>query len=157
MTSRLRGTHPRPALLIAAALAGAWAATGCRRQAASAMDEEVVALVNGEIISRAEFDKELARELQSLAPSEPRSSEQIGPYRRALLDTMIDRTLLLQAARKVNISAAPEEVDRRILRISSDYPAEGFSATLARGKLSLPELRRKTAELLMIEKLFDDH
>jgi peptidyl-prolyl cis-trans isomerase C len=146
----------RPAVLVAAALAGACAAAGCRRETTSALDGEVVALVNGEIISRVDFEKELARE-RSLDSAETRSPEQVDPYRRALLDTMVDRALLLQAARKVNISASPAEVDRRILRISSDYPAEGFDEALARGNLSLPDLRRKTAELLMIEKLFEDH
>jgi peptidyl-prolyl cis-trans isomerase C len=157
--SRLRGTRfgPRPTVLAVAALVGAWVSAGCRTRAAPPTDDEVVARVNGEILSRAAFEKELERELESLDPVEPRGPEQIGPIRLALLDTTIDRMLLLQAARKVNISAAPEEVDERILRISSDYPAEGFEKALARGKLSMPELRRRTAELLMLEKLFEEH
>jgi peptidyl-prolyl cis-trans isomerase C len=157
VTSRPRIGRSNRAALIAAALAAVCAASGCRTESASALDGEVAALVNGEIISRADLAKELARDLEWLDPAEPLSPEQLEPYRRALLESMIDRALLLQAARKLNLSAAPEEVDRRILRISSDYPAAGFDAALARSKLSAPELRRRTAELLMIEKLFDEH
>jgi peptidyl-prolyl cis-trans isomerase C len=147
----------RAARLVAVPLAVCCAAGGCRSEKTSAIDDDVVALVNGEILSRGEFEIELARELQSNDPVEPRSPEQVEPYRRALLDTLIERALLLQAARKANITAPPEEVDRRVLRISSDYPAEGFDEALAKGKLSMPELRRKTAALLVIEKLFEEH
>ena len=157
MTSRPQLNPSRPAVLVAAALAGACAASGCHRENASALDDEVVALVNGEMISRAEFERELGRELQSLGAVETRSPEQLEPFRRALLDSLIDRRLLLQAARQVNLSATSEEVDRRILRITSDYPAAGFDQALAQGRLSMPELRRKTAELVIIEKLFEEH
>ena len=143
--------------LAVAPLALLCAGAQCRSEKTSALDDQVVALVNGEIISRDEFEIELARELQSVDPVEPRSPEQIEPYRRALLDTLVDRALLLQAARKANLTASPEEVDRRVLRISSDYSAEGFAEALAQGKLSMPELRRKTAALLVIEKLFEEH
>lgn len=151
---------PAPRLPVRlAAIAGVllFAAGQCRSEKTSALDDQVVALVNGEILSRDEFEIELARELQSVEPVEPRSPEQIEPYRRALLETLVDRALLLQAAKKANIAAKPEEVDRRVLRISSDYPAEGFDEALAQGKLSMPELRRKTAALLVIEKLFEEH
>ena len=155
---RLRSRFAAAAARLAVApLVLVCAAAQCRSEKTSAIDDEVVALVNGEIVSRAEFEVELARELQSIGPEEPRSPEQIEPYRRALLDTLVDRALLLQAARKANLTAPPEEVDRRVLRISSDYPAEGFDEALAQGKLSRPELRRKTAALLVIEKLFEEH
>lgn len=157
--SRASGSSPafRAARLLAAPWVVLCAFAGCRTEKTSPIDDQVVALINGEILSRAEFEIELARELRSIDPVEPRSPEQIEPYRRALLDTMIDRALLLQAARKANLTAAPEDVDRRVLRISSDYPAEGFDEALAQGKLSMPELRRKTASLLLIEKLFEEH
>lgn len=130
---------------------------GCPKKQADTIDPSIVATVNGEILSRAEFEKELHRNLESVDPIEPRSPEQVEPVRRALLDEMVDRVLLLQAARALNLSATPDEVDRRILRISSDYPAEGFDEALTQGQLSKAELKRKTASLLIIEKLFDEH
>jgi peptidyl-prolyl cis-trans isomerase C len=52
---------------------------------------------------------------------------------------------------------SPEEVDRRVMRVSSDYPAEGFSEALSQGQLTLAELKQKTLQLLSIEKLFEQH
>jgi peptidyl-prolyl cis-trans isomerase C len=132
-------------------------AAGCTEKKEAQVDASVVATVNGEIISRADFARDLTRELASADPVEPRSPEQVEPYRRALLDELVDQALLQQAARKLSITATPEEVDRRVLRISADYPAEGFDEALAQGQLSMAELKRKTAALLVIEKLFDEH
>lgn len=133
------------------------ALVGCHRPKGLPYDPNVVATVNGEPITRAAFEKDLRRDLQMVDPIAPRSPEQLEPYRRALLDTLIERTLLLQEARRKSLTVQPEEVDRRVLRISADYPAEGFEAALAQGELSLAELKQKTADLLLIEKLFTEH
>ena len=153
------GALPRIATLALATLAGVGAIglAGCTEKKTPAFDENVVAMVNGEFLSRAEFEKALLRDLEGIDPVEPRSPEQIEPYRRALLDTLIERALLMQQARKLNIQITPEELDRRILRISADYPADGFEQALAQGRISMAELKRDTAALLTIEKLFDEH
>lgn len=142
--------------IVAAALV-VCALGACKQEKAPEMDPEVVAIVNGEPISRSVFEKELTRELRSFEPVEPQRPEQVEPYRRALLNEMIDRTLLLQAAAKANLTASPEEVDRRVMRISADYPAEGFDDALAQGQLTMAELKQKTAALIVIERLFDEH
>ncbi len=130
---------------------------GCTEKKTAPVDLAVVATVNGEPISRAEFARELSRELATVDPVEPRSPEQLETFRRALLDGLVERTLLLQAARKLSLSASPEEVDRRVLRITADYPADGFEEALAQGQLSMAELKERTAALVVVEKLFDEH
>lgn len=151
--TRASKTLPALALLGLAALS----LSGCKKEKAPAIDPNVVAIVNGEPITRADFEKELTRELRSIEPVDPQSPEQVEPYRKALLDEMIHRTLLLQAARKVNLVASPEEVDRRVMRISADYPAEQFEEALAQGQLSIGELKRKTAASVIVERLFEEH
>jgi peptidyl-prolyl cis-trans isomerase C/foldase protein PrsA len=142
------------ALAAAAALVGA----GCPEQDKDREDPAVIATVNGEILSRAEFEQELAREGTTAdAQDAPPTTEQAELVKRTLLDTLIERTLLMQVARQNNVTVAPEEVDRGVLRISSDYPAEGFSEALSLGQLSMAELKQKTAVLLTIEKLFQQH
>jgi len=115
----------------------------------------VVATVNGEIISRSDFEHELTREIQSPDGESTPSPDQMALYKRTVLDTLVERALLLQAAKVSNITVSPEQVDRGVLRISSDYPAEGFDEALAEGQLSRAELKQKTASLLTVEKLFD--
>jgi peptidyl-prolyl cis-trans isomerase C len=129
---------------------------GCDKPPREAPDANVVAMVNGEVLGRAEFEQELWRELSS-AEAPERTPEEVEPFKRALLDTLIKRMLLLQQAKQYNLSVTPDEVDRRMLRLSGDYPAEGFSEVLAQGQLSLAELRAREANRLLIEKLFTNH
>ncbi len=134
-------------------LAAAWLA--CRKPAEPPVDPRVVATVNDEVITRADFEAELSRELQAV-DSAPHTPEQVEPFKRVLLDTLIDKTLLLQAAKQSNLTLSPDEVDRRMLRLSSDFGAEGFDEALSKGQLSVTEFRRKTEALLLTEKLFQE-
>jgi peptidyl-prolyl cis-trans isomerase C len=140
----------RALLLVALGLA----LTGCPEPKAPPEDPNVVATVNGEQISTVDFEAELAHELQAMEGSGPRTPEQVEPFKRTLLTTMVQRTLLLQSAKGKNLTVTPEEVDRRVLRASADFPAEGFDEALTQGKISSAELKRSTAALLTIEKLF---
>ncbi|MGQ0507699.1 MAG: peptidylprolyl isomerase [Myxococcaceae bacterium] len=130
---------------------------GCNDEKKDKQDPTVVATVNGEILSRADFEQELSRELKSIDPVEPHTPEQIEPLKRALVDTLVQRMLLMQEVKKNNIVVTPEEIDRGLMRISSDYPAESFNDALAQGQLSIAELKAKTAVMLSIEKLFQGH
>jgi len=129
----------------------------CPERKATSADEGVVATIDGEVLSRSDFERELARELPSLDGAPPRDAEQLGPFKQSLLQTLIERTLLLRAAKEANVAVSAEEVDREVMRISADYPAEGFNEALAQGQLSLAELKQKTAALLTIQKLFQEH
>ncbi|MBZ4395525.1 peptidyl-prolyl cis-trans isomerase [Myxococcus sp. MISCRS1] len=142
---------PLLSLVLALALGPA-----CNTPVKSAPEDTVVATVNGEVLSRTDFEQELARELASTDVSQ-RTPEEIEPFKRTLLDTYIHRMLLLQAARKNNLTVTPEEVDRGVLRLSGDYPAGNFNEVLAQGQLSMAELRAREASRLTIEKLFASH
>ncbi|MBX7115569.1 MAG: peptidyl-prolyl cis-trans isomerase [Myxococcaceae bacterium] len=131
-------------------------AAGCREQAHPQQDPNVIATVNGEVVSRAEFEAELSRDLQAMEGAPPRTPEQIEPYKQALLETLVERTVLLQAARAANVRVTPEEVDRRVLALTSEYPAESFDAALAQGQMSKTELERKTEQQLTVERLLQE-
>lgn len=152
-----RGTSSARVAVALGAVVLAAALTGCPEKKKDPIDPNTVAMVNGEIISREDFSHELRRNLSSVDPVEPRSPEQIEPVRRALLDELIDRTLLLQAARRVNIVIPPEEIDRRVMQIGGEYPAGGLDEMLAQSGLTMADFKLKTAGLLAIEKLFDEH
>ncbi|HEY0095839.1 MAG TPA: SurA N-terminal domain-containing protein, partial [Archangium sp.] len=141
-----------------AALALAVGLAGCNKKDKEDPDANVVATVNGEVLSRADFEHELGRELASSAnESGQHTPEDVEPYKRALLETLISRMVLLQEARTHNVTVSPEEVDRGVLRLSSDYPAGNFNEVLAQGQLSMAELKAREAARLTIEKLFTNH
>jgi peptidyl-prolyl cis-trans isomerase C len=137
-----------------AALA-ALALAACPEQARPKTDANAVATINGEVVSKNEFEVELSRELQAMEGVPPRTPEQTEPFKQALLETLIDRAVLLQAAKTAQVAVTPEEVDRRVLALASEYPAESFDAALAQGQTTRSELEKKTKEQLTIEKLFD--
>lgn len=142
-------------VMLAAALA-ALSLRACGEEAGVRADPAVVAMVNDESVTRAAFEAELRRETRSPEGQAP-SPEQVERVKRALLDSLVDRVLLLQAAKAAGVQLSTDEVDRRVLRMGGDYPAEGFEAALAQGQLSLSELKERTAQLLLIEKLFEGH
>jgi parvulin-like peptidyl-prolyl isomerase len=141
------------ALVLTLAVAGL---AGCRPAKKQDPDANVVATVNGESLGRTEFEQELWRELASTEAPQ-RTPEEVEPFKRALLDTLVKRMLLVQAARVHNVTATNDEVDRGVLRMSGDYPTENFNEVLARGQLSLAELRAREATRITIEKLFTHH
>lgn len=144
---------PRPRVLLLGATL-VLALTGCHPKDKEDPDANVVATVNGEVLSRVDFERELERELASSAPeSGQHPPEEVEPYKRALLDTLVSRMLLLQEARARNITITPEEVDRGVLRLSGDYPSGSFSDVLEQGQLSMAELKEREAARLTIEKL----
>lgn len=146
----------RTSPLLLALTLGTLGAAGCNKQPVEEPDANVVATVNGEVLGRAEFEQELWRELTS-AEAPERTPEEVEPYKRALLDTLVKRMLLLQQAKQHNLAVTPEEVDRQMLRLSGDYPTDSFSDVLAQGQLSLAELRARESQRLIIEKLFAHH
>jgi peptidyl-prolyl cis-trans isomerase C len=151
MSAPLRTLPARAAWLLLAL--GALSLAACRKREAESFDPNVVATVNGEVLGRAEFEQELWRELAA-TESLPHTPEEVEPFKRALLDTLVLRMLLLQEARRVQVAVSPEEVDRGVLRLSSDYPAGNFNEVLAQGQLSLSELKARETVRLTIEKLF---
>jgi peptidyl-prolyl cis-trans isomerase C len=127
----------------------------CPKEAKPKVEPDVVASVNGETLGRTDFEHELSREVQSPDGESTPSPDELALYKRTVLDNLVERSLLLQAAKQAGITVSPEEIDRGVLRISSDYPAEGFDEALAESQVPLAELKQKTAALLTIEKLFD--
>ncbi len=128
-------------------------ATACSRQPKQTQDPNVIATVNGEPVERDDFEKQLAREAQAMEGG-ARTPEQLAPYKQALLDTMVDHLLVLQAARTAAVTVTSEEVDRRVLALGSEYPAGSFDEALAQSQTSRAALVRSTREALIIEKLF---
>lgn len=137
-------------------LAVAIALLGCPQQQKQKQDPTVIATVNGEVIGRAEFERLLAREAQAMEGTATRTPEQVEPFKQALLETLIERALLMQAARAVGTAVTTEEVDRRVLALSSEYPAGTFDEALAKSQTSRAALTRSTREQLTIEKLLSE-
>jgi peptidyl-prolyl cis-trans isomerase C/foldase protein PrsA len=127
---------------------------GCHRMKQHRDDPAVIATVNGERLTRAEFEHQLSREIES-TDSAPPTAEQLAPIKKALLDTLVKRMLLLQVAREKNVTVPPAAVDRAVLRIRADYPTDGFDQALSQAHLSLAELKKDQEASLTVLALFE--
>ncbi len=137
-------------VIVALALLGLGA---CTEKQKDGLGPDVIASVNGEPVTRAEFEGELARSVEG----GEKTVEQLEPLKRATLDSMVERVLLLQTAKQLAVAATDAEVDREVLRVSSDYPAAAFDAELAKRQLTMAEFKQKEAARLTVEKLFKEH
>ncbi len=129
-----------------------WLLCACPQQKKPDHDPSVVAVVNGQGLAKADFERELGREARAMEGG-TRTPEQLEPFKRALLDTLVERAVLLQAAKELAVSAPQDEVDRRLLALASEYPTGGFEDALAHGRTTKQELERRTRDAVVIEKL----
>jgi len=139
--------------VLAAVLALAVASPGCRCGGGKGGEApDTVAVVNGEPISRAAFE----RELRQFRLGSVEGGTDPALLRKSVLDDLVTRALLLQQARARNVSVGPEDVERAYLRLRAEYPGTAFDDLLAQEKLSAAELRARLRDQLTTEKLFHD-
>jgi len=129
-------------------------APGCRSGSAGGEGPgpAPVAVVNGEPVSRAAFE----RELQQLRVGGGEGSGPTDVLKSSVLDDLVARILLLQQARARGVEVGPEQVDRAFLAIRAEYPGTAFDDLLAQERISMAELRARLRDQLTVEKLFRD-
>lgn len=111
-----------------------------------------MALANGEAIAADELRRTLAAERQVAAPA----LEDAGwreERKRQLLDDLIERKLLEQAAVVHGIRIEDAEVDKAVLRLRAEYPGEAYEELLNAQRLSAAELRDRLRRQLLLERL----
>ncbi|HEU4383106.1 MAG TPA: peptidyl-prolyl cis-trans isomerase [Anaeromyxobacteraceae bacterium] len=140
-----------PALVALVALA----ASGCRcgeDKSRGRPPPPSVAMVNGEPVSTAAFQ----RELQHARSESGEGQAPLDLLRQRVLEEMVSRALLLQQARARGVTVEQEQVERAFLGVRSEYPGTHFDDLLAQQRLSAAELKQRLREQLTLEKLFQD-
>lgn len=120
------------------------------------------ARVNGFEISRACFEDEVARaeefvgRVYGLDLQDPEAKELRDQVRQEVLQQLIDRVLLRQAASRLKIEVTPAEVEARVAadEARSGGPRE-FRRTLNTHGLTREQYQDKVQEMLVIEKLWN--
>ena len=127
-----------------------------------------VARVNGETITRGEFERNLAfvlRRKNALAGGEDAAGVEGGPaaaatvtdeLRSQVLDQLIDEELLYLEARKRGLLAAAESVDAEIAQARAQFPTpEAFAAALGENQLTEAGLRTVVSRNLSLQNLVE--
>ena len=101
---------------------------------------EVVARVNGEAISKADFEKALQNiEANAGGPVPPDQRDRVY---RGVLDQMIGFRLLIQETKNRKLAVTDAEIDKRIAQIRSRFPTEeAFTQTLKQQNVTVEQLR----------------
>jgi peptidyl-prolyl cis-trans isomerase C len=73
--------------------------------------------------------------------------------RRRALDQLIERLVLLRAARQANIAVSADEVDRELMHLRLDFAPERFDEMMSQSGQSLADLKKSTEARLTIQKL----
>ena len=134
----------------------ALALLGCHRRPAEDPRTAPVAWVNGQTVSRADFERELGRSLELPDGASAPTPEQLDALRKTILQGLVDRMLLLQEAKARGITLTEAEVDQRVAKLKADWPAEEFKALLAQRQQTMDELRADAIAQLTQERLFHD-
>ena len=120
-----------------------------------------VAVVNGTIITQAEFDRVLGYELRRAAQSGQQiPGAQMAKVENSILDSLIVGELLFQESKKKGIQVKPETVTEQLMTVKQRFPSEAeFKKALEENNMTESKIRadikRGTAIQQLLEKEVD--
>jgi peptidyl-prolyl cis-trans isomerase C len=117
-----------------------------------------VAAVNGVIIDRGEFDRELDYFVRRAAPGGKQIPDfKMAQMRNEVLKSLIDRELLFQESKKKGIQVKPEAVSGQLKNIQQRYPNKAeFEKLLNDMGLTESDLQAQIERGMAIQKLIDE-
>ena len=128
----------------------AWAA---RAQTVGGASDEVAAKVNGVPISTLELNRSFLTHVQvpySAVQEDPRAKEVL----QRILDSLIDRELLLQQAKSKKIKVTPQQVDTQMQQLAQRFPSpEAFDQALAAQNFTRDTVKKDVEGHLLRQEL----
>ncbi len=126
----------------------------CTHEKRDQTEQSIVAAIDDEVITKQHFENQLAREVQSLL-GERWTPEQVEPFKRPLLDSLIDQILIARAAKKAGIEVSADEINRRITSMKHPYPSDTFENELIKTQTSLSALEQMVRQELLFNKYLE--
>ncbi len=120
---------------------------------------EVVADVNGTVIRDVELDRRVRNQMRYLGGQTSEGDRE--RIQAQILDQMIERELLLQAADREGIRVAPKEIQREVLKLDGfrdeegNFDLEGYRKYLDKDKRRARDLQDGLREDLLVRKVQD--
>ncbi len=114
--------------------------------------EPLAALVNGQPITLAAYEKELARYEQAQEELGVTPGENGPDYRGIVLDALIETELIAQAAEAMGVMITPEMIDARLAELEeASGGSENFAAWLETNQWTAGEFREALAAEMLTE------
>ena len=138
--------------ILALALVGSSALAG-EKQA----PEDKVAVVNGSVITRADFDREVSRVQQRLfRMGKPSSDSQLSEIKKEVLKNLINRELFYQESQRQGIIVDEAAVNEQLRKLKERFPSEAeFKSALSKANLSEDALKSQFKRGMAIQQFID--
>jgi len=116
-----------------------------------------VAEVNGVVISREQFDKELEIHLERVSrQGRQLADDQLTALKKDILEGLIEREILFQECQKTGIKIQDQAVDEQLAAIKKRFPSEAeYNSALSQMKLTEADVKAQVARGLAIRELID--
>jgi peptidyl-prolyl cis-trans isomerase C/foldase protein PrsA len=119
------------------------------------MPAHIVAMVHDDPITVAEFTEELYPLVEGSRTAPPSQDEAaLKSLKKALLDQLIEKRLVLAEARTMGITVSNDEVEEALSSIRGSYPQGGFGEVV-RDEATLRQWKEKLHQRLLIEKVIN--
>jgi parvulin-like peptidyl-prolyl isomerase len=127
--------------------------TACRGQEPAPRPEPPIAMVNGEPVSREEFESRVAEGIALAKGESPLKADQIASLKEEVLGRLIEERLILQRARELSLTVSDDEVEERVAEIKKDYRNEGFDSQFGEGRINYQAWRKDLQKRILLEKV----
>jgi len=115
------------------------------------LPEHILAQVNQEQITVDAFNREFKELI--VEPGREGKGTNLGDFKKAYVDQVVERKIVVQEARRLGIKVSQEELNQAISEIKKDYPGEGFGEKLGLSGMTLEEWKVRLEEKLLAEKM----
>lgn len=112
---------------------------------------DAVARVNGENITRAEFDRIYQQGVSQMGGDVP--AEQAAEYKKLLLDMLIESKLITQEATKLGADLSDKAVDKRITELLGQTDRATFEKQITSAGLTMDDVKSSVRDQLAREYL----
>ena len=116
---------------------------------------DMIAVVNGTIITRGEFDRVRDYELKRAAQSGQQIPDaQMGKIENSILDSLIVGELLFQESKKKGVQVKPETINEQLTVIKQRFPSEAeFHKALKENNMTESKIRADINRDMAIQQL----
>lgn len=116
-----------------------------------------VATVNGSVITRKVFDREIKLyEDRAAREGKQLSGEQLSAAKSAVLDRLVESELLYQESRKKNVRVEAQSIEDRLKEIKQRFPSEAeFKNALERMNITETEIKSQIEKGIAINSLVE--
>ncbi len=117
-----------------------------------------VAIVNGEIISMKEFEKEINPMLEQYSKTitGENKEQKIEEFKKEMLNQLIDKKILIQEVEKQKIKVTEIDIEEGIKEIRKNFSSEeSFNEEFKKQNMDEKEFRKNVEESLLINKLIE--